>query len=224
MTLRALFVVIPALFALGALACGATAGEPRTAPPEGVTGPTGLEPSATQGEHAVALLAGGCFWCLESAFDGEPGIIEAVSGYAGGTTTHPAYKEIGRGGTGHTEVVRVVYDSNVLSYDDVLTTFWHNIDPLDGGGQFCDRGDQYRPAVFPMDAAQKTAAEASAKAVGEQLGKPISAKVEPAATFWRAEEYHQDFHAKEPAHYLRYRTGCGRDARLSEIWGEKAAR
>ncbi len=224
MSVRTLFAVVPALFAFGALACGATAGPPRTSPPEGVTGPTGIEASATQGEHEVALLAGGCFWCLESAFDDKPGIIEAVSGYAGGASTHPAYKEVGHGGTGHAEVVRVVYDPKVLSYDDVLSMFWHNIDPLDGGGQFCDRGDQYRPAVFPLDAAQKAAAQTSATKVGEQLGKKVEAKIEPAATFWRAEEYHQDFHLKQPAHYLRYRLGCGRDARLKDIWGDAAGR
>lgn len=218
---RPVALVLPALFALSLLACGAAA-EPRTEPPEGVTGPTGLEPSATQGEHEVALLAGGCFWCLESAFDGKPGIIEAVSGYAGGHTTHPAYKEIGRGNTGHTEVVRVVYDPSVLSYDDVLTVFWHNIDPTDGKGQFCDRGSQYRPAIFPMDSDQKAEAEASARAIGVQLGADLAKRIEPAAVFWRAEEYHQDFHLKQPVHYQRYRTGCGRDARLKEIWGEQA--
>ena len=222
MTRAALTLILPVVLAIGALACGADAGEPRTAPPEGVLQPTGIAASATQGEHEVALLAGGCFWCLESAFDGKPGIIEAVSGYAGGTTTHPAYKEVGRGGTGHAEVVRVVYDPEVLSYDDVLTTFWHNVDPLDGGGQFCDRGDVYRPGVFPLSDAQKVAAVASAKAVGAQLGKEIKARVEPAATFWRAEEYHQDFHLKQPVHYQRYRRGCGRDARLKEIWGADA--
>ena len=222
MTLRALFLLVPAVFAFGSVACAA--GEPRTFPPEGVVGPTALEPSSTQGEHEVALLAGGCFWCLESAYDGKPGIIEAVSGYAGGTTTHPAYKEIGRGGTGHAEVVRVVYDPKKLSFDDVLTTFWHNIDPVDGGGQFCDRGDTYRPAIFPMDAAQKTAAEASAKAIAAKLGKELKTTIEPSPVFWRAEEYHQDFHLKQPAHYQRYRKGCGRDARLKEVWGDAAGR
>ncbi len=222
MTPRALFLLVPAVFAFGSLACGADAGEPRAFPPDGVVGPTALEPSSTQGEHEVALLAGGCFWCLESAFDGKPGIIQAVSGYAGGTTTHPAYKEIGKGGTGHAEVVRVVYDPKKLSYDDVLTTFWHNIDPADGGGQFCDRGDTYRPAIFPMDAAQKTAARASAGAIAAKLGAELKTTIEPSAVFWRAEEYHQDFHLKQPAHYKRYRTGCGRDARLSEIWGDAA--
>ena len=221
MSLRSVALSIPVAFAVALMACGAAA-EPRTSPPDGVTGPSGIAASASQGEHEVALLAGGCFWCLESAYDGKPGIIEAVSGYAGGSTTHPAYKEVGRGGTGHTEVVRVVYDPKVLSYEDVLTTFWHNIDPLDGGGQFCDRGDMYRPGVFPMDADQTRRAQASAKAISAQLGKELKAKIEPPAVFYRAEEYHQDFHLKEPVHYQRYRLGCGRDARLVQIWGEQA--
>jgi len=221
---RSSFLLLLALFLI---ACGggssANAGE-AAGPPKGVTGPTGIAVSDTEGDHEVALLAGGCFWCLESAFDDVPGVKEAVSGYAGGATKHPSYKQVGYDDTGHAEVVRVVYDPKKLSYARVLELFWHNIDPLDARGQFCDKGDQYRSAIFPMSEAQKTAA-ASSKAVQEEhLGKVIATKVEPPAVFWRAEDYHQDFHRTNPVRYGSYRLGCGRDARLKAVWGDKAGK
>ena len=126
--------------------------------------------------------------------------------------------------TGHAEVVRVVYDPKVLTYDRVLEIFWHNIDPFDARGQFCDKGDQYRSAVFPMDDEQKVAAEKSKKAQEELLGKPFVTKIEPPAVFWRAEDYHQDFHETNPVRYGSYRLGCGRDKRLKAIWGDKAGK
>jgi peptide-methionine (S)-S-oxide reductase len=214
-----------ACLALLLIACSggsaANAGE-SSQPAPGVTGPTGLAPSATEGDHEVALLAGGCFWCLESAFDDVRGVKEAVSGYAGGTVQNPSYKQVGYDDTGHAEVVRVVYDPKVLSYDRVLEIFWHNIDPFDARGQFCDKGDQYRSAIFPMDEGQKARAEASKKAQEEALGKPFVTKIEPPAVFWRAEDYHQDFHVTNPVRYGSYRLGCGRDKRLSAVWGDKA--
>ncbi|MCO4771257.1 MAG: peptide-methionine (S)-S-oxide reductase MsrA [Deltaproteobacteria bacterium] len=195
--------------------------QPRTQP-KGITGPSGLVASSTQGTHEVALLAGGCFWCLETAYDEQPGIIEAISGYAGGALEHPTYKQVGYDDTGHTEVVRVVYDPKKVTYEQILTTFWHNIDPFDGRGQFCDKGDQYRSAIFPMDDAQQAIAEKSKAKYEKQLGKSFATKIEPPATFWRAEDYHQDFYKTNPVRYGSYRLGCGRDRRLKEIWGDDA--
>ena len=220
-------LVTAALLSLLLPACGsssATAGEttqPATQP-KGITGPSGLAPSSTQGDHGVALLAGGCFWCLETAFDGSDGIIEAVSGYAGGAIEHPTYKQVGYDDTGHAEVVRVVYDRSKWTYEKILSVFWHNIDPFDARGQFCDKGDQYRSAVFPMDAEQQTLAEKSKKEHEEALGKAFVTKIEPPAVFWRAEDYHQDFYKTNPVRYGSYRLGCGRDRRLKEIWGDDA--
>jgi peptide-methionine (S)-S-oxide reductase len=215
------------LLALSLIACGggspANAGE-AAGPPKGVTGPTGLAVSPTDGEHEVALLAGGCFWCLESAFDDVPGVKEAVSGYAGGSSQHPSYKQVGYDDTGHAEVVRVVYDPKKLSYERILELFWHNIDPYDAGGQFCDKGNQYRSAIFPMSDSQKAAANTSKASQEDVLGKVIVTKVEPPAVFWRAEEYHQDFHRTNPVRYGSYRLGCRRDARLKAIWGDKAGK
>lgn len=170
----------------------------------------------------VAVLAGGCFWCLEADFDKLPGVVATTSGYAGGTVEHPTYEQVGLGGTGHTEVVHVVYDTSKLSYDEVLTWFWRHVDPTDGDGQFCDRGSQYRPAIFPVDAAQEKAALASRKAIEEAgwLPAPIRTEIATGRTFWPAEVYHQDFHRKNPARYLPYRKGCGRDARVAEVWAK----
>jgi len=216
-------VVLLAALAL-LVACGgssATAGE-ATQPTSPEELATNIAPASTQGEHEVALLAGGCFWCLESAYDGQKGIISAVSGYAGGQLDNPTYKQVGYDDTGHAEVVRVVYDPKVVTYEQILSTFWHNIDPFDARGQFCDKGDQYRSAVFPMDDGQKAKAEASKKEHEEKLGKPFVTKIEPPAVFWRAEEYHQNFHVTNPVRYGSYRLGCGRDRRLKEIWGDEA--
>lgn len=169
-----------------------------------------------------AVFAAGCFWCLESALDPVPGVKEAVSGYTGGKTLRPTYYEVGSGSTGHTEAVRVVYDPKLVSYEELLQVFWHNVDPFDTTGQFCDRGSQYRPGVFPVDEAQRKAAEASKASAQETLGKPVLVPIEAHGTFWVAEDYHQDFWKTNPAHYQRYRTGCGRDRRLKAVWGEAA--
>ncbi len=201
-------------------ACGspsATAEESKA-----VAGPPGVAVSPTQGEHEVALLAGGCFWCLESAFDPVPGVISAVSGYAGGDEQNPTYKQVSGHKTGHTEVVRVVYDPKVLSYAQVLHIFWRNIDPFDGRGQFCDKGSQYRPAVFPMSPAQRTQAEADVAALSAKLGKPFKVTLEDKGVFWEAEGYHQNFWRTNEEHYLRYRAGCRRDQRLKDVWGDEA--
>lgn len=188
--------------------------------PDAAGSPAGIAPAPTQDGHGVALLAGGCFWCLESAYDPLDGVISAVSGFAGGSEERPAYKDVARGKTGHTEVVRVVFDPAKLSYAQVLEVFWLNHDPFDPDGQFCDQGSQYRPAIFPMDDEQKRIALAQKGQKAEQLGKAILTHIEPPAIFWEAEGYHQDFWKTNASHYERYRAGCGRDKRLYQVWGQ----
>jgi peptide-methionine (S)-S-oxide reductase len=168
--------------------------------------------------QAEAIFAAGCFWCSESDFEKVPGVVSVVSGYAGGREEHPTYYAVGTGATGHTEAIRVLYDPQKVSYEKLLDWYWHHVDPTDGGGQFCDRGSQYRPAILPVDDAQRAAAQASLASVEQQLGKKVAVKLETPGTFWVAEAYHQDFYKTNPAHYQRYRTGCGRDARIAEIW------
>ncbi len=174
-------------------------------------------------EPERATFAGGCFWCLETAFEGLPGVISATSGYMGGAGT-PTYKEVSSGSTGHAESVQVVYDAARISYERLLAVFWRNIDPLTPNAQFCDRGSQYRSAIFYAGDAQRAAAEASKKALEEskRFALPIVTEIAPASTFHPAEDYHQDFYKKDPSRYRSYRQGCGRDARLHELWGDEA--
>ena len=179
--------------------------------------------SAGAAERGEALFAGGCFWCMETAFEGQPGVKEVISGYSGGTKKDPTYEEVGGGGTGHAESVRVVYDPAKTSYARLLELYWHNVDPFSAEGQFCDRGHQYRSAIFYLDEAQKQAAEASKRAVEKQLGRKVVTEVVAAGPFYPAEEYHQDFYKKNPTRYYSYRLGCGRDARLKDVWGAQAA-
>jgi peptide-methionine (S)-S-oxide reductase len=171
---------------------------------------------------AVATFAGGCFWCMEPPFDKTDGVLTTISGFMGGKELNPSYEQVASGRTGHTEVVQVTYDPTKVSYEKLLVVFWRNIDPLDAGGQFCDRGAQYRTGVFYHDEAQKAAALASKTKIdsGGQLKKPIVTEITAAGPFTAAEEYHQDFYKKNPSHYMRYRTGCGRDRRLEELWGK----
>lgn len=192
---------------LGMLACGgpASAGTD-PAPP--------LEPG-----QAEAIFAGGCFWCLEKDMDHVEGVISTTSGYTGGKEPAPTYEDVGYHRTSHLEAVRVVYDPTRVTYAKLLDAFWHSIDPTQANGQFCDKGEQYRTAIFTSDKAEKKLAEASRATVGEQLKAPIDTRVLPASTFWVAETYHQDYYLKEPEHYARYRLGCGRDARLKVLWG-----
>jgi peptide-methionine (S)-S-oxide reductase len=180
--------------------------------------------AAPAGERATALFAGGCFWCEETAFEGLPGVISVTSGYTGGQTKNPTYEQVSSGGTGHAESVEVVYDPAKTSYEKLLDVFWHNVDPTQANGQFCDHGTQYRSAIFYKDEAQRKAAEESKRRVEEQArfkGKIVT-QIVPASTFYPAEEYHQDFYKKNPARYQSYRQGCGRDARLKELWGDAA--
>jgi len=172
---------------------------------------------------AVATFAAGCFWCVEPPYDKTEGVVSTTSGYTGGKVAGATYRQVGMGGTGHTEAVRVVYDPAKVGYDKLLEVYWKNVDPLDAKGQFCDKGEPYRPAIFVHDEEQRRLAEASkaALAASGRLKQPIVVAIEPAADFWIAEDYHQDYYLKNPAKYAYYRWGCGRDARLEELWGKK---
>ena len=171
---------------------------------------------------ATAIFAGGCFWCVESDFDPIPGVVATVSGYTGGMVPNPTYKKVTAGGTGHYEAVRITYDPAMVSYEHLLTAFWHSVDPTDSGGQFCDRGQSYETAVFVANAAERQAAEASKKAAQKALGRAIVTPILDAGPFFEAEDYHQDFYKKSPLRYKYYRWNCGRNQRIEELWGEAA--
>ena len=178
---------------------------------------------ASPGATQVATLAGGCFWCVESAFDDLPGVVEAVSGFTGGAEPDPTYDQVSSGGTGHYEAVQVRFDSSRITYAEILDTFWRQIDPTDAGGQFADRGSQYRTAIFVHDEQQRLTAEASRKSL-ERSGwfdKPIATTVLSAGAFFPAEEYHQDYHHKHPAEYKAYKWGSGRGPFLERFWKDK---
>ena len=168
----------------------------------------------------TAVFAGGCFWCTESDFEKLEGVIEAVSGYTGGRVENPTYKQVSAGGTGHVEAIRVVYDPEKIAYDALLDHFWRHVDPTDAGGQFVDRGDQYRSAIFYADETQREMAEASKKALADsgRFDRPIVTEVLPLGTFYDAEEYHQDYYQKNPIRYNWYRSGSGRDRFLEQAW------
>jgi peptide-methionine (S)-S-oxide reductase len=178
--------------------------------------------AAGQTNHATATFAGGCFWCMEPPFDKLDGVIKTTSGYTGGSKQDPTYKEVSAGGTGHAEAVQIAYDPDKISYGELLDVFWHNIDPTSASGQFCDHGNQYRSEIFYHDAEQQRLAEASKQALIERkpFAEPVVTAISPAGTFYPAEEYHQDYYQKNPVRYKFYRYGCGRDARLEELWGK----
>ena len=168
----------------------------------------------------TAIFAGGCFWCMEQALDEVDGVVETTSGYTGGTVVNPTYGQVSAGGTHHQESVRARFDPKKVSYAALLDAYWHNIDPFDGRGQFCDHGDSYRSVIFVMSDAQRKAAEASKAAVEKRFDKPVATKIEPASTFYPAEDYHQDYYRKNPVRYKFYKWGCGRAQRLEQIWGK----
>jgi peptide-methionine (S)-S-oxide reductase len=168
---------------------------------------------------AVATFAGGCFWCVESDFDKVKGVISTTSGYTGGHVKNPTYHQVSAGGTGHAESVEVVYDPSKVSYQQLLTYFWHHIDPTVKDRQFCDVGHQYRTAIFVHNDTQRKLAEASKKKVEAELKKPIYTEIVAAGPFYKAEEYHQDYYKKNPVQYHFYRWNCGRDQRIKQIWG-----
>ena len=174
--------------------------------------------------HAVATFAGGCFWCMEPPFDKLPGVDATISGYTGGRTANPTYEQVSSGSTGHAESVDVIYDPAKISYEKLLEVYWVNIDPTTKDRQFCDSGTQYRTAIFYHDEAQRKAAEASKAALerSKPFAQPIVTQIVMAGAFTPAEDYHQDYYKKNPVRYNFYRTGCGRDARLKQLWGDKA--
>ncbi len=183
-------------------------------------------PALAQKEPATlakATFAGGCFWCVEEAFDKLPGVVSTTSGYIGGHKSMPTYREVSSGGTGHTEAVEVTYDPRKVSYEKLLDAFWLNHDPTVGDRQFCDVGSQYRPAIFWHDEEQKRLAEASRVKIEstKPFKEPLRTQIAKAPQFWPAEDYHQDYYKKNPARYKFYVTGCGRYARLEELWGPR---
>ena len=181
-------------------------------------------PAAPQNSRGnqVATFAGGCFWCMEPPFDKLDGVISTTSGYTGGQKNNPSYEEVSSGSTGHAESVQIAYDPRKVSYQKLLDVFWHNIDPFAVNYQFCDHGEQYRSAIFYHNEEQRRLAEASKQAVEKKLGKPVATQIVAAAKFWPAEEYHQDYYRKNPIRYNFYRTSCGRDRRLQQVWGDEA--
>jgi peptide-methionine (S)-S-oxide reductase len=181
------------------------------------------DPAAKAAAHLkTATFAGGCFWCMEPPFDALPGVVSTTSGYTGGSLANPTYEQVSSGGTGHAESVQVLYDPAKVTYEKLLETYWHNVDPLTANAQFCDHGEQYRTAIFAVDDAQLRAAEASKSSVARQLHQKVVTQVVKAGIFYPAEEYHQDYYRKNPIRYRFYRSGCGRDRRLKEIWGGDA--
>lgn len=192
---------------------------------------TGLSISAADDKPAIAdnqntakaTFAGGCFWCMEAPFDKLEGVISTTSGYTGGHTKNPTYKQTSSGKTGHTEAVQIIYDPRKVSYEKLLNVFWHNIDPTTPDKQFCDRGNQYRSEIFYHNEEQKRLADASKATLNKSklFKAPIVTQVTQASTFYAAEDYHQDYYKKNPIRYRYYRYGCGRDKRLEQLWGKE---
>jgi len=172
---------------------------------------------------ALATFAGGCFWCTEADFDKVEGVISTTSGYTGGMVVNPTYQQVGSGRTGHTEAVEIAYTPAKVTYQHLLEVFWRNHDPLAKDRQFCDRGTQYRPAIFYHNEEQRSLAEASKKKYQERFKQPIQTEITAASAFYKAEEYHQDYYKKNPVQYRFYRFNCGRDARLEQLWGKEGS-
>lgn len=182
----------------------------------------------------TAIVAGGCFWCVESDFESVKGVTSVVSGYTGGTLANPTYKDVGKSGSGHYEAVEIKFNPSVISYDELLFLFLRSVDPTDAGGQFCDRGDSYRTAIFPRNAKQTASAKAAVAQAGTDLGRAIVTPVIPASKFYKAEAYHQDYYKgkklvvtrrgpkKQSSAYKFYRKACGRDAKVKSLWGDAA--
>ena len=184
--------------------------------------PAAAQASAAPTQTATAIFAGGCFWCVESDFDKLPGVIDTESGYTGGTVANPTYEQVSAELTGHAEAVRVTYDPSALSYERLLDYFWRHIDPTVKDKQFCDTGTPYRSAIFFLDEAQRQAAEASREALLKSgRFSQIHTEIAAAGPFWQAEDSHQNYYKKNPLRYHLYRSLCGRDDRLKEVWGGK---
>jgi len=169
-----------------------------------------------------ATFAGGCFWCMEEVFEGVEGVVSVISGYTGGEIANPTYEQVSAGGTGHAEAIEVLYDPDKVTYQQLLTVFWRNIDPTTPNAQFCDHGNQYRSAIFYHDEKQKQFVDASLQAVNRTKLFPqsIVTEIVPASVFYPAEEYHQDFYTKNPVRYKYYKWNCGRAKRLEQLWGK----
>lgn len=165
-----------------------------------------------------AIFAGGCFWCIQPIFENIPGILSSIAGYTGGHVDFPTYEQVCSGNTGHYESVEITFDPSIISYQEILSIFWKNIDPLDPEGQFCDRGNSYRTAIFFTNDIQKELAERSKSDMESGLKTRVATAILPASTFFPAEDYHQDYHSKNPIQYKFYRSACGRDRRLKEVW------
>jgi peptide-methionine (S)-S-oxide reductase len=190
---------------------------------------------AAQAATEKAIVAGGCFWCVESDFEQVQGVRSVVSGYTGGTAANPTYKKVGAGGTGHYEAVEIAFDPAKISYAQVLHMFFRSVNPTDAGGQFCDRGDSYRTAIFPLNTAQTAIAEQAKDEAARDLGKKIVTPILAAKPFYKAEDYHQDYYKgrnivltragpkRQSEAYNFYRVSCGRDARIKDLWGKAAA-
>ncbi|WP_394151668.1 peptide-methionine (S)-S-oxide reductase MsrA [Loktanella salsilacus] len=194
----------------------------------------GLVPSGAQAAQQTAIVAGGCFWCVESDFESVPGVGDVVSGYTGGRTENPDYGQVGRGSTGHYEAVMIPFDDSIISYRQIMDLFFRSVDPTDAGGQFCDRGNQYRTAIFVTTQAQADTAVAAKAAAQNKLGRQIVTPIIQASTFYKAEAYHQNYYKgtnlvltrggakRQSDAYDFYRKGCGRDARVQQLWGADA--
>ncbi len=178
--------------------------------------------TSTTSETATATFAGGCFWCMEQPFDVLPGVTQTTSGYTGGSVENPTYYQVSDGDTGHFEAMQVQYDPTQVSYETLLDTFWHNIDPLDEQGQFCDKGSQYRSAIFYDTPEQQALAAQTKQTVANKFNQLIETDILPSAPFYSAEDYHQNYYQTRPLRYKVYRFGCGRDQRLSDLWGAEA--
>jgi len=175
---------------------------------------------SARADTATAVFAGGCFWCMEAAYQGREGVVDVVSGFTGGERPNPTYAGDHRG---HLEAVQVIYDPALVSYRDLLDWYWVNVDPFDDAGQFCDKGPSYRSAIFTATPDQRAAAEQTKREVEERFpGRTVYTEIRDAGRFWPVEEYHQDYYLKNPVRYRYYRWNCGRDQRLEQVWGEDA--
>jgi len=181
-----------------------------------------LSANAVLSGEARAVFAGGCFWCMEPPYDGLKGVLKTTSGFTGGFTANPTYEQVTFGDTGHYEVVEILYDDTIISYEELLAVFWRNIDPLDAGGQFCDRGSSYRTAIFVEGEREKALAQSSKQTIQNQLDSYVMTLILPLSKFYEADSYHQDYYVKNPIRYKYYRFRCGRDDRLEELWGESS--
>lgn len=205
--LQTLFRIMPVIGLAGLLLTGAAqAGENK----------------AMTAQTAIATFAGGCFWCMEPPYDKLDGVISTTSGYTGGQVENPTYEQVSSGATGHAEAIQIEYDPSRISYAQLLEVFWRNIDPTVENAQFCDHGSQYRSAIFYHDEEQRRLAEESKQVLLDSKKFPaVHTQIEPLATFYPAEDYHQDYYRKNPLRYKFYRYSCGRDQRLKELWGKE---